>query len=156
MHALQRVICDGYLHARGSTQRPAWLRSELARSLGVHLDGVDARERRPVLVSPFVTVTSRAVLDVDRRWKGSVPTRVTEQLARARTASVDAVEASLALQQDRLGVLPDLATWFDIGHSYGMIEPLIDELAYAQDVEPPRTASAPLWFDLLMAPDHDG
>ena len=151
MHALHRVAADGYLRGRAE-QVPAWLSSMLGHALGELLE-VCRTEPQPtnLILSPFMRAAVDACAAVADRWRTETPMARGERHAEARRRSVDATLATLELQRERLDRDPDLAPTFDAGFAYGLIEPLLEEHARAQDFTPPRQMHAAHWFDLLMA-----
>jgi hypothetical protein len=150
MHALQRVAAEGYL--RGCAEPvPPWLSSMLGRTLGELLEQYrNEPDRSELIVSPFMRAAVAACGQVADRWWNEASIPVGERHGISRTETIDAVLATLELQRERLGTLPDLAPTFDAGFAYGLIEPLLDEHAIAQDFHPPRAMHAAHWFDLLI------
>jgi hypothetical protein len=156
MHALQRVIAEGYVRGRRHDPVPTWLSSELGRTLGEFLEGYTFEDGRPVtMISPFIRVAAVACDRVAERWWQEVAQERGEAYAESRMSTLDATSETLELQRTRLSSLPNLGRYYDAGHAYALIEPLLEEHAHSQDFAPPRTMHAAHWFDLLMQSPAD-
>ncbi|MCW2926817.1 MAG: hypothetical protein JWM86_785 [Thermoleophilia bacterium] len=150
MQGLYRIVAAGYLQGRVA-ERTRHMERELATELGTRLRRCRTeRSWHDEVISPFVSVARHVCEAMSLQWSLDQGPAALEAHARTRRGAVAEAAGSLRTQRDALGRLPDLAAFYDVGHGYGLIETLLEELADEADVQLPRNAKAPYWFDLLM------